>query len=197
MKTETSISASVYLARLADVLARLDVGQIDNAIRLIENTWKKGRQIICLGNGGSALTALHFINDWNKSVYLSTGIPFRGRSLCDNIGLIMAYSNDICYEDVFVEQLKNVMQEEDLVIGISGSGNSENVIRAMQYTNGNNAITLGICGYDGGRLKEIVQYYVWANVHDMQLCEDVGHVFGHLVMQRLCGYNSATTQPRL
>jgi len=197
MNTETTISASVYLARLADVLSRLDVEQIDNGLRLIENAWKKGRQIICFGNGGSALTALHYINDWNKSIYLSTGIPFRGRSLCDNIGLIMAYSNDICYEDVFVEQLKNVMQEEDLVIAISGSGNSKNVIRAVEYANGNHAITLGICGYDGGRLKEVAQYCVWANVHDMQLCEDVAHVFGHIVMQRLCRYEFSNTQPRL
>lgn len=187
MKTETKISPRVYVRHLADLLTRLDVRQIDNAVRLIENAWHKGRQIICFGNGGSALTALHYVNDWNKSIYVSTGIPFRGRTLCDNIGLMMAYSNDISYEDVFVEQLKNVMQEEDLVVAVSGSGNSKNVIRAVEFANWNHAITLGICGYDGGRLKEVAQYCVWADVHDMQLSEDVAHVFGHIVMRSLCG----------
>ena len=188
MKTPTRTVTRTYLSRLSHVISQLDASQIDNAVGLIEHTWKAGRQIICLGNGGSALTALHYINDWNKSIYLSTGIPFRGRTLCDNIGLMMAYSNDISYEDVFVEQLKNIMMEEDLVIGISGSGNSENVIRAIKYANANKAITLGICGYDGGRLKALGHHYVWVNVSDMQLSEDIHFIFGHIVMQTLCGY---------
>jgi D-sedoheptulose 7-phosphate isomerase len=90
---------------------------------------------------------------------------------------------------VFIEQLKNVLEDGDLVIGISGSGNSENVIRAIQYANENNALTLGICGYEGGKLKEKSQYQVWAPVNDMQLSEDIHFFFGHIVMQKLCGYN--------
>jgi D-sedoheptulose 7-phosphate isomerase len=188
MNNGTRSNVQTYLSRLSHVISRLDVCQIDNAIGLIEEAWKAGRQIICLGNGGSALTALHYITDWNKSLFLSIGVPFRGRTLCDNIGLMMAYSNDISYEDVFVEQLKDVMMKEDLVIGISGSGNSENVIRAIKYANDNDAVTLGICGYDGGRLKAMAQHHVWANVSDMQLSEDVHGIFGHIVMQTLCGY---------
>jgi D-sedoheptulose 7-phosphate isomerase len=78
--------------------------------------------------------------------------------------------------------------EQDLVIGISGSGNSENVIRAIDYANNHKAVTLGICGYDGGRLKQLAQHNVWANVADMQLSEDMHFIFGHIVMQTLCGY---------
>lgn len=187
MNTNIRTGVQKYLSRLSNVISKLDVNQIDDAIGVIEEAWKTGRQIICLGNGGSALTALHYITDWNKSIFLSTGIPFRGRTLCDNIGLGMAYSNDISYEDVFIEQLKSVMVEKDLVIGISGSGNSENVIRAIKYANNNKAVTLGICGYDGGRLKVMAQHIVWANVADMQLSEDIHFIFGHIVMQMLCG----------
>lgn len=171
-------TAQAYLSRLMTLLESFDRTQVDNAIRIIAEAW--------LGNGGSAMTALHFINDWNKSVFMATGKPFRGRSLIDNMGLVMAYGNDIPFQDVFVEQLKNILQAGDLVIAISGSGNSENVIRAVRYANENNRITLGLCGYAGGKLKELAQHVVWVNVDDMQLSEDMHAIFGHIVMQWLC-----------
>lgn len=179
---------SSYLLRLQGVLRGLDGTAIDNAISVIERAWRSGHQIVTLGNGGSALTALHFVNDWNKSIFLNSGQPFRGRSLVDNIGLVMSYSNDISFDDVFLEQLRNILQPGDLVVAISGSGNSENVIRAVEYANSNGAITLGLCGFSGGRLREIAQHVVWVNVADMQLAEDVHSIFGHMVMQRLCTY---------
>jgi len=179
-------SAESYLARLISLLEAFDRGQVDDAIKVIAEAWAKGQQIITLGNGGSSLTALHFVNDWNKSLYMANGKSFRGRSLVDNIGLVMAYGNDVSFEDIFVEQLKNVLQAGDLVIAISGSGNSENVLRAVRYANENGAVTLGLCGYSGGKLKVLAQHVVWANVADMQLSEDAHAIFGHIVMQRLC-----------
>lgn len=179
-------AAQAYLTRLASLLESLDTAQVDGALEVIANAWQAGRQIITLGNGGSSMTALHFINDWNKSVFMATGKPFRGRSLIDNMGLVMSYGNDISFQDIFVEQLKNVLQPRDLVIAISGSGNSENVIRAVRYANDSGATTLGLCGYRGGRLKDIAQHVVWVDVDDMQLSEDVHAIFGHIVMQRLC-----------
>ncbi|HQR03431.1 MAG: SIS domain-containing protein [Proteobacteria bacterium] len=183
-------SAQNYLSRLVNVLGALDKAQVDKAIGVIATAWLAGRQIITLGNGGSSMTALHFINDWNKSIFMSSGKPFRGRSLVDNMGLVMSYGNDISFQDIFVEQLKNLLQPGDLVIAISGSGNSENVVRAVQYANENQGVTLGLCGYRGGKLKELVQHVVWADVDDMQLSEDVHSIFGHIVMQRLCGYSA-------
>lgn len=177
---------STYFSKLKAVLDSIEFDQVDNAIRLIEKKWRNQNQVIVMGNGGSSLTALHYINDWNKSIYLSTKKPFRGRTLIDNIGLVMSYGNDIAFEDVFVEQLKNIMQPDDLVIAISGSGNSENVLRAIDYANTNGAETLGICGYDGGRLSELAQMHICARVQDMQLSEDVHFIFGHIVMQYLC-----------
>jgi D-sedoheptulose 7-phosphate isomerase len=185
MNKFTGHSAS-YLAKLAKLLNELDHSSMDNAVPLVEDAWRNGKQIITLGNGGSSLTALHFINDWNKSVFMQGGLPFRGRSLVDNIGLVMSYANDVSFQDIFVEQLKNILLPGDLVIAISGSGNSENVIRAVKYANENGAVTLGLCGYDGGKLKEIAQHHVWANMNDMQLSEDVHAIFGHIVMQSLC-----------
>lgn len=185
--TSRTGTATEYLGRLSQVLTAMDRNSIDKGIEMIESAWLAGRQIITLGNGGSSLTALHFVNDWNKSVYLSRGTPFRGRSLVDNVGLIMAYANDISFEDLFVEQLKNILEPDDLVIAISGSGNSPNVVRAVEYANQNGARTLGLCGYRGGKLKDLAQHVVWADVDDMQLSEDVHAIFGHIVMQALCG----------
>jgi D-sedoheptulose 7-phosphate isomerase len=179
-------TGQAYLSKLTTLLESFDPTQVDNAVEVIADTWQAGGQIITLGNGGSSMTALHFINDWNKSVFMATGKPFRGRSLVDNMGLVMAYGNDISFHDIFIEQLKNILQAGDLVIAISGSGNSENVIRAVRYANENGGITLGLCGYDGGKLKELARHVVWANVNDMQLSEDVHAIFGHIVMQRLC-----------
>lgn len=179
-------TAQSYLSRLVTLLETFDRAQVDNAVKVIADTWQADRQIITLGNGGSSMTALHFINDWNKSIFMATGKSFRGRSLVDNMGLVMSYGNDISFQDIFAEQLKNILQPGDLVIAISGSGNSENVIRAVRYANDNNGVTLGLCGYKGGRLKDLAQHVVWANVDDMQLSEDVHAIFGHIVMQRLC-----------
>jgi D-sedoheptulose 7-phosphate isomerase len=164
----------------------MDRKQLDGGLRVVREAWQRGAQIITLGNGGSALTAQHYIADWNKSAFLKTRRPFRGRSLIDNIGLVMAYGNDMGFAEVFVEQLKNIMAPGDLAIAISGSGNSENVIRAVDYANANGAITLGLCGFGGGRLRQSAQHVIWAAVDDMQLCEDVHAIFGHMVMQQLC-----------
>jgi D-sedoheptulose 7-phosphate isomerase len=101
---------------------------------------------------------------------------------------MMSYANDLSFEDIFVGQLKNILQPGDLVLAISGSGNSENVIRAVEYANQNGAVTLGLCGYSGGKLKQIAQHVVWAEIDDMQLAEDFHFMFGHMVMQRLAGY---------
>jgi D-sedoheptulose 7-phosphate isomerase len=146
------------------VLSQLNHQQIDSAANLISDVWQSGKQIINLGNGGSSMTALHFITDWNKSIFLSSGTPFRGRSLVDNMGLVMSYGNDISFADIFVEQLKNIMQAGNLVIAIPGSGNSENIVRAVNYANDHGAITFDLCGYKGGKLKQLPQPTVWAKV---------------------------------
>lgn len=175
-----------YLGRLQNVLSNVDAAEIDRGVAMVEAAWQAGRQIITLGNGGSSMTAPHYITDWNKSPFLTSNCPFRGRTLVDNVGLLMAYANDISFQDVFREQLRNILQPNDLVIAISGSGNSENVIRAVEYANASQAQTLGLCGFNGGRLRGLAHHSIWVAVDDMQLTEDVHAIFGHIVMQRLC-----------
>jgi D-sedoheptulose 7-phosphate isomerase len=181
-------ATQVYFSKLQALLSRVDQAQFDAAVQVVADAWQRGAQIITLGNGGSSMTALHYITDWNKSIYLRTGRPLLGRTLVDNMGLLMAYGNDISFQDIFAEQLKNVMKPGDLVIAISGSGNSENVIRAVDYANTNGAVTLGLCGYRGGKLKERAGHVLWIDADDMQLCEDLHAIFGHVVMQKICGY---------
>ena len=133
-----------YFDRLKRAIDVLDMDEVDAAIERIRLAWQAGRQIITLGNGGSGLSALHFIMDWNKGVYTVTGVPFRGRTLVDNIGLLTAYGNDFSYQDIFVEQLRNIAQPGDLVLAISGSGNSENVVRAVDHANASGCDTLAL-----------------------------------------------------
>lgn len=174
-----------YIARLQDVLGSLDIPSVNSAIDAIGEAWLSGRQIILLGNGGSALVALHCATDWSKSLFLACGKPFRSISLVDNIGLVTAYANDLSYDDVFVAQLRNILQPGDLVLAISGSGNSENVIRAVAYANAHGNVTVGLTGYDGGRLKPMVKHSVWAPIADMQIAEDIFGIFNHIVLRAL------------
>jgi D-sedoheptulose 7-phosphate isomerase len=178
--------SKAYFGRLVAVIEEQDGAAYDQAVDLVRQAWMTGRQVITLGNGGSAMTALHFTTDWTKSPFVKTGRPFRVRSLLDNMGLVTAYANDLSYQDIFIAQLRNILEPGDLVIAISGSGNSENVIRAVEYANQHGAVTLGLSGFDGGRLKTIAQHNLWVAVNDMQIVEDVHSVFGHLVMQALC-----------
>lgn len=186
-----------YLKRLEEVIRRIDTERMDKAVSLIYEAWQSNHQIIVFGNGGSALTAQHYVTDWNKSIYHAVQKPFLGRCLVENIGLITAYSNDISFNDIFIEQLRPLLKPMDLVIGISGSGNSENVLRAIRYANENEGITLGICGYDGGKLKNLAQHYFCSNVNDTQLSEDIHLSFGHIVMQKLCSYMDKMDETQL
>lgn len=110
---------------------------------------------------------------------------FKVICLNDNIPTMLAYANDLSYEKVFVEQLKNFLQPGDVVIGISGSGNSENVIQAVLYAKENQAKTVGLTGFNGGRLAQLVDIPLIASIHDMQKVEDVHMIVVHMIMQYL------------
>jgi len=184
-----NFSPQNYLAAHAQLAQRLDWAAFQAGVDLVKRKFTEGKRVITCGNGGSASTASHYITDWNKMGNLATGGKYRGISLCDNIGLITAYGNDLSYDEIFVGQLKAVLDEGDLVIGVSGSGNSPNVLKAIEYANSNGAETLAVVGYDGGKLMTLAQHSVWVPSFDMQLCEDVHLMFGHMVMKTLCGSN--------
>lgn len=183
----TNFTVSNYLDAHARLAKELDAEAFKRGIDMIKAAFDGGKKIITCGNGGSASTASHYITDWNKMVNLATGKKFRGVSLCDNIGLITAYGNDLSYNDVFSGQLEALMDEGDLLVAISGSGNSGNVLKAVEVAKRIGGRTLGVVGYDGGKLMPMCEHSVWVKSFDMQLCEDVHLMFGHMVMKTLCG----------
>lgn len=179
-------SVQKYFEAHISLFQRINFESFQIGIDIIKSTYSNGKKIITCGNGGSASTASHFITDWNKMINLSTGKKFRGVSLCDNIGLITAYGNDLAYSDVFAGQIEAIMDEGDLLVAVSGSGNSPNVLRAIASARKNKGNILGIVGYDGGKMMPLCDHCVWVNSFDMQICEDVHLMFGHMVMKSLC-----------
>ena len=182
-----AFSIARYVAAHQRLANTLDERAFQAGIDLVNAAFQAGKQIITCGNGGSAYAASHYITDWNKMVNLATGRKCRGISLCDNLGMVTAFANDVAYDEIFTGQLKAILDKDDLVIAISGSGNSPNVVKAVEYANHAGAETLAVVGYDGGRLKRIAKHSVWVPSFDMQLCEDVHLMFGHMVMKTLCG----------
>ena len=174
-----------YFEKLKNVINKLDINEINQFINILCYTREEGKNIFIMGNGGSAATASHFCCDFNKGVNTIIKNQKRFKFIClnDNIATVMAYANDLSYIDIFKEQLKNFLAPRDVVIGISGSGNSENIIKAINYANDNNGITIALTGFNGGILKKIAQYSVHVNVDDMQIVEDLHMVFDHLCMK--------------
>ena len=162
-----------YLNAVSYNLDKLNKGSVTSFVKLLMDTYNNDGTIYIFGNGGSAATASHFCGDLIKGV--SYGLEKRFRAVClnDNTPSLMAIANDISYDDIFIEQLKNFLKKEDMVIGISGSGNSVNVVKALEYAKERGAKTSAICGFKGGRIKEIADLSIHVEVDDMELSEDI------------------------
>ncbi len=172
-----------YLANLTSVIQSLNIDEFVNVATVLKEARAKGKRIFIFGNGGSGSTATHFACDLNKGVSYGRKERFRIICLNDNIPTMLAYSNDVGYDVVFKEQLENFLEAGDVVIGISGSGNSKNVLYAMEYGKKQSAITIGITGFMGGKLKEITDYSINAYFDDMQISEDIHMIWVHLMMK--------------
>jgi D-sedoheptulose 7-phosphate isomerase len=179
--------AKGYFSKVVETIKALDYGEFDNGIALIESAIKNRKPVIVFGNGGSGSNASHFICDWNKGISFGQENKIRGICLNDNLPMLMAYANDVSYESVFVEPLKNYLEPGSLVIGLSGSGNSKNVLKAIEFANQNGATTLALTGFDGGALKKLARHSVWIRINDMQVTEDLHLSFGHMAMQKISG----------
>ena len=180
-----------YIALEMETLKKLDVDSIDLAMNLIMKAYENKKKIYIFGNGGSSATASHFQNDFNKGISEYVDTKFNFTCLNDNVATLMAIANDIGFEEVFRFQLKNKLEEGDLVIAISGSGNSKNVILAVEYAKSQGNQVIGLTGYDGGKLKELSDVSLHADVMSMQVTEDIHMIFDHLIMsifyKTLCG----------
>lgn len=174
-------SINNYFDRLKDTIDKLDRRELRTFINTLLTARDNEQHIYIMGNGGSASTASHFVCDFNKGMSYKQDKKFKMICLNDNVATMLAYSNDVGYEDVFVEQLKNFLQKGDVVIGISGSGNSKNILKAVEYANQNGAVTVGLTGYNGGLLRKISSISVNTNINDMQVSEDIHMMICHMI----------------
>ena len=175
-------SVESYFTTLKNTIDALNREEILTFFSLLLEAREKEHSIFIMGNGGSAATASHFVCDFNKGLSQPGKKRFKFISLNDNVPSMLAYGNDLGYEDIFVEQLRNFMKPGDLVLGISGSGNSMNVVKAIEYAKANGAITCCLLGYDGGKLKKSSQNCVHVTINNMQIVEDLHMVLAHMTM---------------
>ena len=176
-----------YLELEISILEKLDQNEINNAMNLLEETRKKGSNVFVFGNGGSAATALHMENDFNKGISEKIEKKYHFQCINANMATIMAIANDNGYARVFEQQLENKLKEDDVIVAISGSGNSENVIRAVEYAKKQGSKIIGMTGYSGGKLKELSDISLHVPLNNMQITEDIHIIFNHMMMYILCG----------
>ena len=174
-----------YLEDLKRLMDEFPLFFFERMIEALLKAYEKESRIFVMGNGGSASTASHWVCDINKGCCLALKKKFKMICLNDSISTMMAYANDLSYDQIFLEQLKNFFVPGDVVIGISGSGNSKNVINAIDYANANKGITIGLSGFSGGRLSRTVHIPIIARVRDMQKIEDLHMIITHMSMQQL------------
>lgn len=174
-----------YLLATRSAIEKLDVASIDGMVSILFEAWKRQSQIFIMGNGGSASTASHMANDLSKATIVE-GMPrMRVLALTDSISLITAWANDSSYACVFREQLANLLQKGDVVVGISASGNSPNILEAVQYARDNRATAVGWTGLSGGKLLRMADYCVQAPTDDVGMIESLHMVLDHLVAVEL------------
>ena len=173
-----------YKSAVLEALERIDLGRVEQAIDWFSEARDGSRHIFVCGNGGSASTASHFVCDMVKGASYNREPRFRILALADSLATLTAYSNDVSYDSVFVEQLKNFAQPGDLVMCISGSGNSPNVLRAMEFANSVGCKTIALTGRDGGKLGPMAQLNIQVSVPHMGRIEDAHMVVCHMIAYR-------------
>ncbi len=172
-----------YKQKCREVLDRIPEALIAELIGILKKMRDEDRQIFLCGNGGSAATASHFATDLGKGASLGRDKRFRVLSLTDNVPWITAMANDTDYSRIFVEQLRNYARPGDLLLAFSGSGNSPNVLAAVEWANQNGLVTVGITGRPGGRLGQLACHPIFAESSHMGFIEDA-----HFVIQHIVGY---------
>ncbi|MEZ4593069.1 MAG: SIS domain-containing protein [Chloroflexota bacterium] len=175
-----------YFADLKNTIDLLDEVAIETAVSALHTARLNEKQVFVMGNGGSASTATHFVCDLNKNTRADWLPPFRLIGLTDNMAIFAAYANDEGYENVFVKQMANFLRPGDVVIGISASGNSENVLRAVQFANatGQNT-TIGLTGFSSGKLGPLVDIHMHVPSNNIEQVEDLHLVLAHLLTTAL------------
>ncbi len=178
-----------YIEQVKKEMDSINPEDVKRIVDVLFNAWKDGKQVFIFGNGGSAATASHFACDIAKGtlqkVYDHTERRFKVVSLTDNVALMTAFSNDLSYEDVFAQQLNHYVNEGDVVIALTGSGNSPNVIKAVDLAKKFKAKTIAFLGFDGGKLKNIVDHHIHVKSNHYGRIEDCHDMLHHLITSYL------------
>lgn len=176
---------NAYLGRVTELLAEVSREDIEKLLDLVRDAYKNDKQVFIMGNGGSAATATHLACDLQKGLGFTGDKRFRVMSVTDNVSVMTAWANDTDYSTIFANQIETFVRPGDLVIGISGSGNSPNVIKGIEVANERGAITAGMAGFKGGKLAQTAKYCVTVPSDNMQHIEDVHMVLSHLLFRIL------------
>ncbi len=182
MKTEINN----YIQKLSKIFTDDRSSEIEFLANSMLQAWRKKNTLFICGNGGSAGNAIHLANDFNYGISKSDGIGMRVDALSANSSVITCLGNDIGYENIFSQQLEVKASKEDLLLVLSGSGNSPNILRALEVGNKIGMKTFAIVGYKGGKAKETAQYPIHFPIDDMQIAEDSQLIVGHMIMQWMC-----------
>lgn len=174
-----------YFAELEQMMRAISLSDLQKVLRILEEGYHHGHRIFVMGNGGSAATASHFALDLAKNTIMPGAPRVKAISLTDHVPLITAWSNDTHYEHIFAEQLANMIEPGDVVIGISASGNSANVINAVKLAQQSRAETIGLLGATGGKLKNMVDAYVLAPGQNIEQEEDAHMILTHIITRHM------------
>jgi len=174
-----------YSEKLKELLSSFDWTVVQELAKDIDVCWKEKRRVFFCGNGGSAGNAIHLANDFLYGIAKRTGGGLRVLSLSDNPAVISCLANDLGYEYIFSEQLAVQANQGDLLIALSGSGNSSNIIRVIEQARIMNVKSYAILGFTGGKSKDIADVAIHFPIDDMQIAEDMQVIVGHMIMQWL------------
>lgn len=187
MDQKTSLNAffAGYANRLSDVLASSDWTNVTTLANDMLDAWSNGNQVFFCGNGGSAGNAIHLANDFIYGVAKKTGGGVRAVSLSANAAVLTCLANDTGYDNIYSEQLAVLANQGDILIVLSGSGNSANILRAIEQAKSMKVKSYAILGFDGGKAKSLADVPIHFSVDDMQISEDLQLIVGHMLMQYL------------
>lgn len=178
-------SIITYFAELEQMMRTISLSDLKKVLDILEEVYHNGHRIFVMGNGGSAATASHFALDLSKNTIMPGAPRVKAISLTDHVPLITAWSNDTHYEHIFAEQLANMIEPGDVVIGISASGNSANVINAVKMARKSRAATIGLLGAKGGKLKDMVDAFVLAPGQNIEQEEDAHMILTHVITRHM------------
>lgn len=185
--------AADYLARLSKTFADYPLKQIESLGEALLDCWKTGKQVFIFGNGGSAGNAVHLANDWIYGISKTFGSGLRVSALPANASVITCLANDEGYDSIFSYQLAVLAKPGDVIIALSGSGNSPNIVKALEHGKNSGLKSYAILGYSGGKALTLADHPIHVPVQDMQLSEDAQLIVGHLLMQWLYAVGTART----